>query len=241
MLPSRSKKVTPGQQYGGKVLLNCMDVTSRRWKEGLTLQQQGKIIHVNYGQKYGQGEAVLGTWGAVAQVLGTFDSRVANRIPVWDVKILVDPIDNATLQAVRAELLSKGAGHRLYMQHLLNRCVLLRNWLPPSLPTILFCKCNCPDFEGQRAFGNAARKLEDPCKHVAAVLYDMVIEADKDPGFVMEMRGFNYKSDFFLHPPMRVPASAQIPPIGQVIASVGNPRNSKRRAGDSADVAICLD
>ena len=102
---------------------------------------------------------LLGTWGAVAQVLGTFDSRVATRTPVWDVKILVDPVDNATLQVVRAELLSKGAGHRLYMQYLLNRCVLLRNWLPPSLPTILFCKCNCPNFEGQRAFGNAARKL----------------------------------------------------------------------------------
>ena len=55
MLPFRSKKVTPGQQHGGRVLLNCMDVTSHRWKEGLTLQQQGKILYVNYGQKYGQG------------------------------------------------------------------------------------------------------------------------------------------------------------------------------------------
>ena len=134
MLPSRSKKVTPGQQYGGRVLLKCMDVTSRRWKEGLTLQQQGKIIHVNYGQKYGQGEAVLGTWGAVAQVLGTFDSRVVTRTPVWDVEILVDPVENATLQAVWAELLSKGAGHRLYMQHLLNEPLCASPQLAAPIP-----------------------------------------------------------------------------------------------------------
>jgi hypothetical protein len=81
---------------------------------------------------------------------------------------MVDPLERATLQAAWNELIAhRAASHgNIAMMNFLIRFHQYHHhpWLPRSLATILrcTCSCSCPDFAGQRAFGNAPRRFDDP-------------------------------------------------------------------------------
>lgn len=240
-------KVTPGQSYGGKFLLRHLNLSSRRWRDGLVLFQTGKVITITYNEK----SEHLRCFEAAAQVLGTFDSRVSSHTPVWEVKVMVDPLERATLQAAWNELIAhRAASHgNIAIMNFLIRFHQYHHhpWLPRSLATILRCSCSCPDFAGQRAFGNAPRRFDDPCKHVASVLWHMVDTADKDPTLIFAMRGFDFNhapGAASMHPPGVVPNPP--PPAPRPAAvNVGSKRVisllESDEPGESRESPICLD
>ena len=118
-------KVTPGQSYGGKFLLRHLNLSSRRWRDGLVLFHTGKVMTITYNEK----SEHLPCFEAAAQVLGTFDSRVSSHTPVWEVKVMVDPLERATLQAAWNELIAHRASGRRTRQH-------RHDELPRPLPSV---------------------------------------------------------------------------------------------------------
>ena len=189
-----SKAIDNGDALLGSTFLDALRPEGTRWDAGYLYYTRGRMTDFTIFHNK-----------ATARAVGTFDNRESNTIPLHRTSLRFKTISEdeaASIQkcARRCHYFPEVDLKKLFQD---KRPALL----PHNILSIIICECKCDDWLLQKSYyGSYPRGDDEPCKHIAGLIFKLSDALDKDPSLLFEMRGVHLWSEDPPDTPKTLPA-----------------------------------